>query len=349
MREKMHRTLIRIPVGRSMNDLTGKRFGMLTAEYPQRYVAPSGRKFVFWHCKCDCGRETDVVAASLMHGTTKSCGCMQDQWNKQAHTKELVVGTRHGKMVFLGGEKDQNGVPMILCQCDCGTKKWVRRKDFLSGKIISCGCQARETRKSKMHLEGQMFGTLKVIRRDSNTEQWICQCVNCGRICKATAEQLKKGKKASCGCMQYNAIKQYTAQKKERKKESVLGKTVMTESGVPLTVVSYDGFDKCLVRFADGTEKNPTRIKHLEDITHPALNTNPKQYDEEGKPLKFCGFDIIRGTHGCQFRMEDGTPIYRARCSVCGKEDLLSPMQMMEHAKSHGWKPQKIQKKSEKK
>lgn len=338
MRQKMRREFTRIAVAKNMKDLTGKRFGMLTAEYPQRYTSPSGRKFVYWHCRCDCGNETDVVSTSLLNGVTKSCGCMQNEWNKQSHTKNLPKGTRRGKLVFTGEEKNVNGVPMVLCHCDCGNEKWVRCYDFMKGAILSCGCQAKETRKSKMHLEGQMFGYLKVLKRDPDSENWICQCTNCGKICMATPEQLKKRKKTSCGCKQYEYMAQYAIERKQKKKESVLGKTFMTTSGVRATVIAYDGNDNCVIRFEDGTIKCPGWIGKLEEVTHPALNSLPKQYDENGKPLQFCGFDIIRGPHGCQFRLDDGTPIYRAKCSVCGMEDLLSPQQMIEHVKKHGWK-----------
>lgn len=56
-------------------DLTGKRYGMLTVMHrmPNRQVGKNSR--VVWHCRCDCGKETDVLALLLFEGLVKSCGC----------------------------------------------------------------------------------------------------------------------------------------------------------------------------------------------------------------------------------------------------------------------------------
>lgn len=52
-------------------DLTGKRFGHLTAI---RRVSEPGHP-VLWECLCDCGRIVVVRAICLSKGKTQSCGC----------------------------------------------------------------------------------------------------------------------------------------------------------------------------------------------------------------------------------------------------------------------------------
>lgn len=52
-------------------DLTGQRFGKLTVIS----VAENHGRRSAWHCKCDCGKEVDVITESLRSGNTKSCGC----------------------------------------------------------------------------------------------------------------------------------------------------------------------------------------------------------------------------------------------------------------------------------
>ena len=54
------------------HDLTGKRFGLLTALRPL-YVDINGH--VFWECLCNCGRYTKTSQWNLEFGHTLSCGC----------------------------------------------------------------------------------------------------------------------------------------------------------------------------------------------------------------------------------------------------------------------------------
>lgn len=59
----------------NMVDLTGRRFGRLTA------VSPTGRRdrygTVYWMCRCDCGGEIEAPESSLASGACKSCGCLK--------------------------------------------------------------------------------------------------------------------------------------------------------------------------------------------------------------------------------------------------------------------------------
>ena len=64
---------------RKVRDLTGKRFGMLTA---LKVTSRKNRKAV-WKCKCDCGNYTDVVSTYLTSGQTKSCGCLKKKKEKR--------------------------------------------------------------------------------------------------------------------------------------------------------------------------------------------------------------------------------------------------------------------------
>jgi hypothetical protein len=59
----------------TIEDLTNKKFGYLTAISRTNISYKSGNKPVAWVCKCDCGNEVTVVQQSLVRGATKSCGC----------------------------------------------------------------------------------------------------------------------------------------------------------------------------------------------------------------------------------------------------------------------------------
>lgn len=56
------------------NDLTGQRFGMLTAIAKVPKPRNSGLRLK-WKCVCDCGESRDVDARDLSRGKRTSCGC----------------------------------------------------------------------------------------------------------------------------------------------------------------------------------------------------------------------------------------------------------------------------------
>lgn len=73
-------------------NVTGQRFGMLTALYPTKERGHQGS--VIWHCRCDCGGKADVALDQLQTGMVLSCGCMRRQCDKAlASTLVHVAGT----------------------------------------------------------------------------------------------------------------------------------------------------------------------------------------------------------------------------------------------------------------
>lgn len=66
------------------SDITGQRFGRLTACYPARRYDKSGS--VIWHCRCDCGNEVEVSYNSLMYTSQKSCGCQKREHSQRLNT-----------------------------------------------------------------------------------------------------------------------------------------------------------------------------------------------------------------------------------------------------------------------
>jgi hypothetical protein len=53
-------------------DRTSQRFGKLVVK---EFAGRNNLKKVLWKCLCDCGKESIVVAGSLVTGNTTSCGC----------------------------------------------------------------------------------------------------------------------------------------------------------------------------------------------------------------------------------------------------------------------------------
>lgn len=107
-------------------DLRGIKFNKLTPLYP---LKERKKRFIVWHCKCDCGNECDVIGSHLISGHTKSCGCYQKEkatllgQNKIKDLSNqkfgnLTVIKRNGTYVAPNG----NTSPIYLCKCDCGNE-----------------------------------------------------------------------------------------------------------------------------------------------------------------------------------------------------------------------------------
>ncbi len=60
-------------------DITGQKFGRLTALH--RVPTPEHIKYSrpFWRCRCDCGKYVETHAYCLKDGRTQSCGCLRDE------------------------------------------------------------------------------------------------------------------------------------------------------------------------------------------------------------------------------------------------------------------------------
>lgn len=118
-------------------DLTGKRFGMLTA------VCCTDRKTndgdYIWHCVCDCGGEVDAPLHQLTMGYRKSCGCLSHPPLKD------FIGKRFGKLTVLGYAGKPDLMHQWKCVCDCGREVIVGQTRLQSGKTRSCGCLRQET------------------------------------------------------------------------------------------------------------------------------------------------------------------------------------------------------------
>ena len=64
-------------------DLTGRKFGRWTVL--ERRATSATRK-ILWLCRCDCGKESEVMGMKLRSGLAVSCGCYK-----------LDINTKHGK------------------------------------------------------------------------------------------------------------------------------------------------------------------------------------------------------------------------------------------------------------
>ena len=58
-------------------DHTGEKYGKLTLLYITDKRNTQDRPY--WHCRCECGNEIDVLIGDLQSGHTTSCGCVKSK------------------------------------------------------------------------------------------------------------------------------------------------------------------------------------------------------------------------------------------------------------------------------
>lgn len=61
-----------------VEDLTGKRFGKLTAIKFEQEIN-SKRTYKYWICKCVCGKELEILDSRLRNGTYQTCSCSRSE------------------------------------------------------------------------------------------------------------------------------------------------------------------------------------------------------------------------------------------------------------------------------
>lgn len=74
--------------GRAPLDLTGRRFGILTAV--RRSERQTKARQAYWWCRCDCGNEIEARAVALTSGYHLSCGC----WRTEATRSRALAQPR---------------------------------------------------------------------------------------------------------------------------------------------------------------------------------------------------------------------------------------------------------------
>lgn len=65
-----------------LKDLTGQRFGKLVVLHRSVNLPP---KITMWLCQCDCGTVKPIRSATLMQGTSKTCGCSKHEAKTFTH------------------------------------------------------------------------------------------------------------------------------------------------------------------------------------------------------------------------------------------------------------------------
>ena len=178
----------------------GNKYGRLTV-----IERAENKNGVRWRCRCECGKEIEVLGTSLRSGNTKSCGCLQKQ--KAAQSLKNLVGQKFGKLTVIKRDESKpkgHGNPVYwICQCDCGNVISIRGTHLKTGHTISCGCYLKQ-KGNHINEIGNKYGKLTVIEFIGTNKEgnalWRCSC-DCGNEKVTTGKSLRKGLALSCGCL----------------------------------------------------------------------------------------------------------------------------------------------------
>lgn len=130
-----------LPPPASAGDLTGQKFGKLTAVRPAGLI----KTIRHWHCLCDCGRETVTTAWILLNRPNPSCmrkGCC-------SNTESLVEQTFGNWRVEDRAGSNSTNHATWNCKCiRCGVEavlsaKNLKRQGGLACKNVECRTATR--------------------------------------------------------------------------------------------------------------------------------------------------------------------------------------------------------------
>lgn len=131
----------------------GDEFGRLTVLHRNLENPIYGR--TSWVCQCKCGNKKIATSKYLKNGTTKSCGCLEEENRKNIGERMLpqyedLTGQKSGRLTVLRLANKEEIIDKIVknkskgrywyCICDCGNSHIVSTSDFKMKKVQSCGC-----------------------------------------------------------------------------------------------------------------------------------------------------------------------------------------------------------------
>ena len=101
------------------------KYGKLTViKDVEKHIYPSGIKTRKVLCKCDCGKNVEVIFKSLKSGNTNSCGCIRKKMLKN----RAIHGYRNHKLYPV----------WVALKARCYNKNNYAYKDYGSRGIIVC-------------------------------------------------------------------------------------------------------------------------------------------------------------------------------------------------------------------
>ena len=118
-------------------DLTGRRFGRLTALRP---TGGSRHTSAVWLCRCACGRTHTVPASGLVSRCSRSCGCLRRETTPRnagyaprpgrdaAMRRERAAGATLAELAAKYGVSRQRAHQVVNAPGESASGLWARLK-----------------------------------------------------------------------------------------------------------------------------------------------------------------------------------------------------------------------------
>ena len=129
----------------------GKRFGRLTVV---ELLGNTSSGYKWWGCVCDCGERVAVRSRELTDGDTRSCGCLQREYQSRAG----------GRNILPFGEASKNELlASYIKSATSRNHEWgLSREKFdelIDGECVYCGVSKNKERKPNKGVNGGFFYT----------------------------------------------------------------------------------------------------------------------------------------------------------------------------------------------
>ena len=169
-------------------DLIGKIFGRWTVI--GEGDPPKKGKQVMWHCRCECGTERDVASANLVHGFSKSCGCLADD-SRHSRFIDLTGKKFHRLTVLRRDETSNTKHSKWICRCDCGKVCSVAGGNLQNGHTKSCGCLSSEVTAARNRANATHGDTNTRLYRSWCSMWTRCTDPKCASYCRYGGRGIK--------------------------------------------------------------------------------------------------------------------------------------------------------------
>lgn len=134
-------------MGIKLSDLVGTYYANF---YVMDYKRENKRSYLLVKCPL-CGSTKWMRKDTLDNPLTVGCGCAnKDNLFKAEDLKDKEFGNL--KVIKKTDKKDSNGSIIWHCLCKCGNYTDVSANNLKKGRVVSCGCFAREKAKENLKI-----------------------------------------------------------------------------------------------------------------------------------------------------------------------------------------------------